>query len=56
MSKPPVKALFAIKNYCEKTQCRRCAFGFRYSDDFDYVGCRLQEDNPCDWDLDEVKE
>lgn len=53
MSKPPMKAIQAIKNYCEKTQCRRCAFGFQYSDDYNYVGCRLQEENPCDWEVTE---
>lgn len=50
MSRPPKKAIEQIKNYCEKTQCRRCVFGI--TDDYpDYVGCSLQEVNSCDWDL-----
>lgn len=53
MSKPPIKAIQSIKNYCEKTQCRLCVFGFRYSDDYDYVGCRLTEGSPCDWEVPE---
>ena len=54
MSKPPIKAIQAIKNYCLKTQCRQCVFSDRISDDrFDYVGCMLQEDNPCDWEVPE---
>lgn len=52
MSKPPLKALQSIKAYCEKTQCRRCAFGDRMTSDVDYVACALQEQNPCDWDVD----
>ena len=59
MSRPPLKALESIKNYCEKTQCRRCAFGERdhgLSDDIDYVGCKLQMENPCDWKVEEVGE
>ena len=54
MSRPPKKAIEQIKNYCEKTQCRRCAFGI--TDNYDYVGCSLQEVNPCDWDPDSLKE
>jgi hypothetical protein len=53
MSRPPMKALTQIKNYCEKTQCRRCAFGDSDSssfDDWDYVGCKLQQCVPCNWD------
>ena len=50
MSRPPFKALESIKNYCEKTQCRRCVFGMKYDDNIDYVGCKLQEMNPCDWE------
>ena len=52
MNKPPIKALESIKNYCEKTQCRRCVFGERETLSFDiYVTCGLQLKNPCDWDL-----
>lgn len=54
--KPPIKALEQIHNYCVKTQCRRCAFGVRevhYSADIDYVGCYLQHQNPCDWEIEE---
>lgn len=53
MSRPPIKALKSIKNYCEKTQCRRCVFGFKANSigDTDFVGCKLQETNPCDWNI-----
>lgn len=50
MSRPPIKALESIKNYCEKTQCRRCVFGFEERALNNYVGCRLMETTPCDWD------
>lgn len=56
MSRPPIKAVEQIKNYCEKTQCRRCIYGYRekaLSDDIDYVGCQLQMNNPCDWEIQE---
>ena len=56
MSRPPMKAIASIKNYCEKTQCRRCVFGKVEKISFDdYVMCRLQEDNPCDWEVDEQR-
>jgi len=52
MSRPPIKAIAAIKNYCEKTQCRRCVFGLEYDDALhNYVGCRLLETTPCDWEV-----
>lgn len=51
MSRPPIKALESIQNYCKKTQCRRCYFGYRYKDPVDYVGCMLQDNNPCDWQI-----
>ena len=52
MSRPPIKAITAIKNYCEKTQCRRCVFGFEDKTISNvYVGCRLMEMVPCDWDV-----
>ena len=41
MSRPPNKALESIKNYCEKTQCRRCVFGRTRDDDYHYVECTL---------------
>ena len=53
MSKPPMKAIQSIKNYCEKTQCRLCVFGTRYTADYDYVGCTLTENSPCDWEVPE---
>lgn len=55
MSRPPIKAMESIKNYCEKTQCRRCAFGFKANSigDTDFVGCKLQETTPCDWEIDD---
>ena len=59
MSRPPMKALEQIKNYCEKTQCRRCAFGEKaevLSDDLDYVGCKLQQDCPCEWKIEAESE
>lgn len=57
MSRPPIKAMTAIKNYCEKTQCRRCAFGFiDKSISNNYVGCQLMEMVPCDWEIKEVKD
>lgn len=48
MSRPPKKAIEQIKNYCEKTQCRRCAFGY-YNPNENYVYCQLMEEPPCDW-------
>jgi hypothetical protein len=56
MSRPPIKALEQIKKYCEKTQCRRCVFGERddtLRDDLDFVGCKLQQDVPCNWEIEE---
>lgn len=58
MSRPPIKAMGAIKNYCEKTQCERCAFGKtvdRYSDHY-YVTCLLGETIPCDWEIEKETE
>ena len=53
MSRPPIKALEQIKNYCEKTQCRRCVYGeTEYIGEHDeYIGCYLQHNNPCDWEI-----
>jgi len=51
MSRPPIKALESIKNYCEKTQCRRCVFGRPRDDDYHYVECALLDKAPCDWDI-----
>ena len=54
MSRPPLKALEQIKRYCEKTQCRRCEFGEREDtpyDELDFVGCKLQQTPPCDWQV-----
>lgn len=58
MSRPPMKALEQIKRYCEKTQCRRCVFGDKseISDDLDYVGCKLQQNCPCEWKIEEGTE
>lgn len=56
MSRPPIKAITAIKNYCEKTQCRKCCFGFEEKALRNYVGCRLMETTPCDWDIAENEE
>jgi len=55
MSIPPLKALEQIKKYCEKTQCRRCYFGEKeyISTMEDFVGCRLQQTVPCDWEIGE---
>ena len=54
MSRPPMKALEQIKRYCEKTQCRRCEFGeIDLLSDDDYVGCKLQQTVPCDWEIGE---
>lgn len=50
MSRPPIKAMESIKNYCEKTQCRRCVFGRTRDDDYHYVECALLETAPCDWE------
>jgi len=56
MSRPPMKAIESIKNYCEKTQCIRCVFskreeryGYRWK-------CKLQENIPCDWETDKGEE
>ena len=51
MSKPSIEAMASIKNYCEKTQCRRCIFGVTRDDDYHYVECSLLEVAPCDWDI-----
>lgn len=51
MSRPPIKALESIKNYCEKTQCRRCVCGRTRDDDYHYVECILMETTPCDWNI-----
>ena len=59
MSRPPLKALEQIKRYCEKTQCRRCAFGYEGTVRDNYVECTLVETAPCDWEIkqeDEVSE
>jgi len=59
MSRPPLKALEQIKNYCNKTQCRKCYFGERDDtpyDELDFVGCTLQRTTPCDWDTEESEE
>ena len=57
MSRPPRKAIVQIKNYCEKTQCRRCIYGDLISSGYeDYVGCELQMANPCDWETEEDKQ
>lgn len=54
--RPPIKAIEQIKNYCERTQCRKCIYGVRDNNyDIDYVGCKLQRDNPCDWEIEENK-
>lgn len=58
MSRPPIKAVEQIRNYCLKTQCRRCKYADiqpRNIHDIDYVGCKLQLQNPCDWDLPETE-
>lgn len=56
MSRPPIKAMQSIKNYCEKTQCRRCVFGYTVDLDTHYVECLLTERTPCDWDTPIEKE
>lgn len=56
MSRPPIKAMEAIKNYCEKTQCRRCVFGKTVDYNDHYVSCLLVETNPCDWKIEKEAE
>ncbi len=57
MSRPPKKAMESIKNYCEKTQCRRCVFGRTVdSADYHYSECILMETAPCDWDIERSEE
>lgn len=51
MSRPPIKALESIKNYCEKTQCRRCVFGHTVDLATHYVDCLLLDTTPCDWNI-----
>lgn len=51
MSRPPLKALEQIKRYCEKTQCRRCAFGYEGTGRENFVECTLVETAPCDWEI-----
>ena len=57
MSVPPRKAVEQIKNYCERTQCRRCIYGKieRIGFNEDYVTCKLQLANPCDWEVQEER-
>lgn len=57
MSRPPIKAVEAIKNYCEKTQCRKCVFQeIEKIGDLDYVACQLQMENPCNWETERKEE
>jgi len=57
MSRPPIKAIEQIKNYCEKTQCRKCIYGETEKiGDFDYVACKLQMSNPCEWEVERKEE
>ncbi len=56
MSRPPIKAMEAIKNYCEKTQCRRCVFGKTVDFEEHYVSCMLVDKNPCDWEIEQEAE
>lgn len=57
MSRPPRKAIEQIKRYCERTQCLRCIYGEKdRASHIDYVYCKLQESNPCEWDLKEDEE
>lgn len=57
MSRPPMKAVEAIKNYCEKTQCRKCVFAEPQKiGDLDYVACQLQMSNPCEWEIEGEEE
>ena len=52
MSRPPIKAVEAIKKYCKKTQCRTCVFqDIQKFGDIEYVACKLQILNPCDWEM-----
>ena len=51
MSRPPIKALEQIKRYCERTQCRRCAFGYEGTVRENFVVCTLVETAPCDWEI-----
>lgn len=56
--RPPRKAIEQIRNYCERTQCRKCIYGEKerlYSNG-DYVGCQLQMNNPCDWEIEEKQD
>ena len=57
MSRPPMKAVEAIKHYCEKTQCRKCVFKeIEKFGDLDYVACQLQMENPCNWETEREEE
>lgn len=51
MSRPPIKAMESIKNYCEKTQCRKCVFGHTVDFETHYVECMLVEHCPVDWEI-----
>lgn len=51
MSRPPIKAMEAIRNYCNRTQCRRCVFGRTVDYSEHYVSCMLVDTNPCDWEI-----
>ena len=45
-----------IKNYCNKTQCRQCYFGERDDtpyDELEFIGCKLQQTTPCDWEVED---
>ena len=57
MSRPPIKAMESIKNYCEKTQCRRCMFGRTVDDgDYHFAECTLLLNAPCDWEIERSDE
>lgn len=55
MTRPPYKALYSLKTYCEKTQCRRCTYGDpKYGKDS--IKCLLVDTPPCDWDIEEMED
>ena len=45
-----IKASELIKNYCKKTQCKRCVFG-KTRDNSNVIFCTLLERTPCCWNL-----
>ena len=52
MSRPPMKAVDQLKNYCSKRMCNTCVFSYKaYNDAGFYIHfkCYLNELSPYQW-------